>query len=182
MADLVAIEFRKDHLDLFRDFDCGQEPYERELAEWIRQESTIALSQGTKVWIYATSDKAIIGYGSLGVTRWNYPSPSAKRIALAIIPSLAIHRQYWGKPEGPREKRYSSQILDHLITEASFLPLKVPMLGLFVHPENLRAIKAYERANFRQFSQTSVDKVTGVTYCSMIRPLALSSGPRARQD
>jgi RimJ/RimL family protein N-acetyltransferase len=178
MTDLVAIEFRKEHLDLFRDFDCGQESYERELAEWIRKESITAVTQGTKVWVYATTDKAIIDYGSLGVTRWNYPSPSDKRIALAIIPNLAIHRQYWGKPERPREEGYSSQILDHLIVEASFLPLKVPMLGLFVHPENLRAIKAYEHANFRPFSQTSFDKVTGVTYCSMIRPLALSSGPR----
>jgi ribosomal protein S18 acetylase RimI-like enzyme len=91
-----------------------------------------------------------------------------------LIPAVAIQKQFWGKPDGPREGRYSSQILDHLITEAARLPIDVPVLGLFVHPQNQRAIKVYERAGFQQFTQTYTDKTTGIVYRSMIRPLVLS--------
>jgi hypothetical protein len=113
-----------------------------------------------------------VGYGSLTLIRWNYPDPSSKGTALALIPAVAIQKAYWGKPDGPREGRYSSQILDHLITEAAALPTADPILGLFVHPDNHRAVKVYERHAFQPFTQTYTGKTTGVTYRSLIRPLA----------
>ncbi len=174
-TSLIAVEFSADFLDLVKDFACGDEPHERELAEWIRQESVTALDRGAKVWIYVTPEKEVVGYGSLAVTRWNYPEPSSKRTSLALIPAVAIQKACWGKPDGPREGRYSSQILDHLITEAARLSATVPVLGLFVHPENQRAIKVYERAGFQPFSHTYTDKVSGVTYRSMIRDLQAPS-------
>jgi GNAT superfamily N-acetyltransferase len=174
-GSLIAVEFTEQHLPLVQTFACGEESYERELAEWIRLDSVSALNCGCKVWLYVTSEKEIVGYGSLGVTRWNYPEPSSKRAALALIPAVAIQKEFWGKPDGPREGRYSSQILDHLITEAGTHPIDVPLLGLFVHPENHRAIKAYERAGFQPFLQTYTDKTSGVIYRSMIRPLILSA-------
>jgi RimJ/RimL family protein N-acetyltransferase len=65
--------------------------------------------------------------------------------------------------------------MEFLLTEAARLPLDVPLLGLFVHPENLRAIRAYERAGFRPFLQRYADRASGVTYQSMIRPLTMSA-------
>jgi GNAT superfamily N-acetyltransferase len=91
---------------------------------------------------------------------------------LTLIPAVAIQKAFWGKPDGPRAERYSSQILDHLIVEAAQLPTDLPFLGLFIHPDNHRAIRVYERHGFQPFSQTATDKVTGVIYRSMIRPLA----------
>lgn len=126
---------------------------------------------------YATAEKEVVGFGSLGTSNWNYPDPSAKRLTVAVIPAVAIQTKWWGKPDGPREGRYSAQILDHLILEAAKLVLAVPVLGLFVHPSNVRACKVYERAGFQAFSRTYTDKTTGVTYRSMLRLLS----PAARQ-
>ena len=89
---------------------------------------------------------------------------------MAVIPAVAIQKKWWGKPDGPREERYSAQILDHLILEAT--KLAVPVLGLFVHPANVRACKVYERSGFQAFSRTYTDKATGVTYRSMLRLLS----------
>jgi GNAT superfamily N-acetyltransferase len=173
MADLlIAVPFQAEHVDLVRDFSCGEEAYERELAEWIQHDSLPTLARGGKVWLYVTAQKEIVGYGSLAVSRWNYPAPSNKRISLALVPAVAIQKAFWGKPDGPCEERYSSQILDHLIVEAARLPTDIPFLGLFVHPDNHRAIRVYERHGFQQFSQTATDKATGVIYRGMIRSLA----------
>ena len=132
---LIAVEFTEQHLALVQDFACGDESYERELADWIRTEAVAAVGRGAKVWLYVTPAKEVVGYGSLAVTRWRYPDPSSKRTALALIPAVAIQKRFWGKPDGPKEGRYSSQILDHLVTEAASLPVAVSVLGLFVHPE-----------------------------------------------
>ena len=42
-----------------------------------------------------------------------------------------------------------------------------PLLGLFVDPRNVRAIRVYEKAGFTRFSKTYRDQVSGVTYISM---------------
>jgi hypothetical protein len=47
MADLlIAVPFCAEHLDCVRDFACGEESYERELADRIREESLTTLSRG----------------------------------------------------------------------------------------------------------------------------------------
>jgi ribosomal protein S18 acetylase RimI-like enzyme len=169
---LIAVPFSAELLDLIRDFSCGEENYERELADWIRQDSLPTLARGGKVWLYATARKELVGFGSVALTRWHYPEPSSKRVELAVIPAVAIHTSYRRKPDGPREERYSSQILDHLIAEAAQLPVDVPVLALFVHPDNQGAIKLYSRFGFSFFPHSYTDKATGVTYKAMIRPLA----------
>ena len=170
-ASLVAIEFDESLLSQVQNFSCGEASYERELADWIRVESIRAIERGSKVWLYANESREVVGFSSLAVTRWRYPSSSDKRTSLAIIPAVAIQRSFWGKPDGPPEGRYSSQILDHLLVEAGLLRLDEPTIGLFVHPDNGRAIRAYERAGFQRFHHTYTDPTTRVVYVSMIRPL-----------
>jgi RimJ/RimL family protein N-acetyltransferase len=171
MSALVVVPFSAELLPLVDSFHCGDEPHERELADWIRQEAVPAMARGCNVWLYATPEKQIVGFGSLTTTRWSYPDPSSKRAAMALIPAVAIQTLFWGKPDGPREGRYSTQILDHLIVEAARLEGILPVLGLFVHPANQRAVKVYERAGFQPYTQTYTDKATGVIYSSMIRGL-----------
>ncbi len=173
---LIAVPFSAELLELVRDFSCGEESYERELADWIRQEAQTALERGGKVWLYATARKELVGFGSIALTRWHYPEPKSKRVSLAVIPAVAIQIPFRGKPDGPREERYSSQILDHLIAQAAQLPTDVPLLSLYVHPDNQGAINLYSRFGFSFFPHDYADKATGVTYRAMIRPLAKPAG------
>jgi len=109
---------------------------------------------------------------SLGLTRWKYPETDSPKTGLVVIPAVAIRREFWGKPEGPQQERYSSQIMQHLLSEALAWPGSLPALGLFVHPENHAAVKLYERFGFRTFHHTYTDPVTQITYRRLIRPLA----------
>lgn len=46
------------------------------------------------------------------------------------------------------------------------------MLGLFVHPQNVKAIKIYEeRFGFEGYSQSYQDKESGIIYLGMIRKI-----------
>ena len=89
---LVAIEFDESLLSHVQDFSCGEESYERELADWIRLESIRAIRRGCKVWLYANQSREVVGFSSLAITRWRYPLSSDKRVSLAIIPAVAIQR------------------------------------------------------------------------------------------
>lgn len=42
---LIAVEFTEQHLALVQDFACGDESYERELADWIRTEAVAAVGR-----------------------------------------------------------------------------------------------------------------------------------------
>ena len=82
---LLPVIFAPELLAKVEDFDCGDEPHERELAEWIKTESVTALARGTQVWLYATSEKEIVGFGSLGTSNWN-----ATGLTHTVVDILAI--------------------------------------------------------------------------------------------
>jgi ribosomal protein S18 acetylase RimI-like enzyme len=173
MPDLLQpIAFAPELLDEVQQFECGDEPYQKELAVWLFQDAVTALERGTKVWLYANQANAIVGFGSLGLTRWKYPDAGSPKTGLVIIPAVAVGRAFWGKPKGMPEDRCSSQIMRHLVAEALAWPGSLPALGLFVHPDNQAAIKLYSRFGFSQFHHVYTDPTTGVTYQSMVRTLA----------
>jgi GNAT superfamily N-acetyltransferase len=172
MPDLLRfVTFTPELLDEVRDFEYGDEPYQKELAAWMVNDAQTALQRGTKVWLYVNQAGEIVGYGSLGVTRWKYPDAAARKIEVVIVPAVALRKAFWGKPEGPPEERYSSQIMRHLLDEALAWPGRLPAVGLFVHPDNQAAIKLYQRFGFVPFSHSYTDPATGVTYRSFVRPL-----------
>jgi len=172
---LRFVVFTPDLLDEVRDFEYGDEPYQKELADWMRNDAVAALQRGTKVWLYVNQAGDIVGYGSLGITRWKNPDPSSRKVEVVIVPAVALRKEFWGKPQGPSEERYSSQIMVHLLDEARDWPGEPPAVGLFVHPNNQAAIKLYERFGFRAFSHTYTDNATGVVYRSFIRPIVRES-------
>jgi ribosomal protein S18 acetylase RimI-like enzyme len=173
MADLLRfVVFAPDLLDQVRDFDYGDEAYQKELADWMRNDAVPALGRGTKVWLYVNQAGEVVGYGSLGVTRWKYPEAASRKVELLVVPAVALRKTFWGKPAGAKEGRYSSQIMGHLLADALAWPGKLPAVGLFVHPHNQAAIQLYQRLGFRPFPHSYTDPVTGVTYRSFVRPLS----------
>jgi hypothetical protein len=120
----------------------------------------------------------IVGYGSLAISKWPDPMadpgllqkvPKLPKVPINLIPAVGINRQFQGQPAGsPPEERYSKQILDHLIMEATRQPA-TPVLGLYVHPGNAKAIRFYEKNGFITWnSQRYVNQETGVVYQGML--------------
>ena len=97
MGTLQAVAFDPSMIEAVAGFNCGDESWQRDLASWIINESHAAMDRGTKVWLYVESAGEIVGYGSLGTTNWKYPDPDSRRTMVAIIPAVAIQRQFHGQ-------------------------------------------------------------------------------------
>lgn len=170
---LKALPFVPDYVNLpaVRSFDCGDEPWEREVAAWIQGGPGGVLDdlqRGCEVWLYVTDEDGLVGLGSLAASRWQWPLPESPRVPISLIPMVGIQKRFWGKPDGPPDERFSARILDHLIFQAMGHTERQPLLGLFVDPRNVRAIRVYEKAGFTHFSKTYTDQASGVTYISML--------------
>lgn len=173
------IIFEERHLQLpaVQQIDCGNAPWEREVADWIADRIPDGVLHDTRhyrteVWLYATEDDGLIGFGSLGVTKWQL-SPGNPRVRLYIIPNLGLDRRFHGQPDDGSEDRFSNQIMDHLISEARTRAAAAmgqpgacePLLGLFVHPQNHKARHIYiDRFNFAETTVTNHNDETGVDY------------------
>ncbi len=164
--------FSEQLLPLVQDFDCGDEPWEREVADWIKAplgahgalDEMDAGLRSCRVWLYAEQPNEVVGFGSLGPSRW--PSPIGP---INLIPNVGMRRQYHGQPgpPAPIEERFSMQIMRDLIDEAHKLG-QSPLLALYVHPQNAKAIRLYTRLGFRNYSKTWTDPQSGVVYQGMI--------------
>ncbi len=141
---------------------CGDEPWAQAATEWITSSEVLDSidNHKTKAWVYRNSeeDDAIVGFSSLAATGWQkWPPPDGKRSRLLYIPQLGLDKRFRGYPPDP-EWRYASQIMEHLIGQATSLakqiqqekpPSKhVKLLTLKVHRENAAARKVYERYGF----------------------------------
>src|SRR3990172_3201822 len=137
---LIAVPYDGSHATLFAAFDCGTTLPAQLAAEWIKGPMAIrSLRRGNKIWAYFGSSDALVGFGSLGTTKWSMPPPDGEKIELAFIPMLAIALEFQGKPVGCRcRDRFSGQLLSDLISKAAALQL--PLLGLFCDPANVKAM------------------------------------------
>jgi GNAT superfamily N-acetyltransferase len=137
------------------DFYCGDEFWEMEPAIWLKapaHHDDCALSRmrsgNATVWLYRHPvSNEIIGFGSLGRTRWRFPGASGRAV-INLIPHSAVAKEYWGEPSGPKEDRYASQIIGDIAEEAKAQSGCEPILGLFVQENNTRAIRFYLRTGF----------------------------------
>lgn len=143
------------------------------MADWIRADDGALEHQarGGDVWLYATEAGEIVGFGALGVSHWRWPTNKDRPRRVSVIAALGVDMRFQGQPPGPPEQRYAAQILRNLIAEAADVPAGERLVGLFVHPENARAIRFYERVGFQHFFRTYTDPDTSVTYRSMILQL-----------
>jgi GNAT superfamily N-acetyltransferase len=115
------------------------------------------MKKGTRVWLFETAEKEIVGFGSLGTSRWSWPPPDGSKATITLIPMLGIAERFHGQPPAP-ELRYSRQIMGHLIAESRELARvgreteagEPEWLALMVHRDNARAIRFYEQCGFEQ--------------------------------
>lgn len=154
---LYADELTEDDRSELIDFDCGQEPWARAATEWLLGSDVweSIKKRGTRVWLYRTESNVVVGFGSLGVTRRRWPPPDGSYGNLLIIPMLGLDYRFHGQPPDPA-KRFSSQIVGHLRYEAKRLLAEhqdpsretTPLLVLYVHKDNLAAIRLYQKFGF----------------------------------
>jgi hypothetical protein len=171
-ASLVRIPFTEDLLTKVQAFDCGSEPWQLEVSNWIKAPpgaggAVDALKRGVRVWLYTDADGNLLGFGSLAEATQRWPRSKDPPIPVSLIPWLALDRRFWRKPEGPPEERFSGLILRDLIAEARASQEERTLLTLYVHIDNLAAIKLYERAGFRELHKPYTDKTTGWVYKRM---------------
>lgn len=148
--------FRRELLDDVKDFYCGDEPWSKAQAQWIKEDAIQALETSKwplEVWLYYNSKKELVGYSSLGKTSRRYPNQEHDHVYLSIIPHLAIQYHFRGKPD--EGKRYSHQIMEDLLFKANKAKKKnkYQILILDVHEENERAISFYKKYDFHQLDE-----------------------------
>ncbi len=169
---LHVLPFAPDLLARVQPFDCGDEPWEREVSDWIKrppgQDGAIdALGRGMAIWLYVDDAGAVVGFGSLDRAEQRWPTAKDPKIAASIIPWVAVERRFWGQPPGPPEERYASQILGDLVATAIQIRDERPVLVLYVHEQNARAVAFYQRAGFLELHKPYTDSATGWRYKRM---------------
>jgi len=152
---LRVVEFSAVDLPHVQAFDCGDNDWSLLAARWIKSAPPFpgALKSiedhGNAVWLYfldAVDEEFLVGFTSLGQTRWPLPPPDGPRRNVGFIPMLAVASAFQGKPTAAARGRYVDEMLEHLIEQA--LRQEYRELCLFVHKDNQRAIRLYERYGF----------------------------------
>ena len=152
---LYAVEFAEADQAQLAGFSCGEEAWSKHVTEWICGSDVFdSMARGTRVWLFETGEGEIVGFGSVGPTRWKWPPPGGTPTNILLIPMLGIDARYQGQPPDP-EWRYSRQIMGHLIAEGQRIAREWPGDGerpgwmvLMVRRDNARAIRFYERCGF----------------------------------
>jgi ribosomal protein S18 acetylase RimI-like enzyme len=171
--ELRKIPFTEELLPRVQPFACGDEPWQREVSDWIKAPRGAAgavdeLERGTRIWLYITEEGELVGFGSLAATMQRWPATKSPPIPATVIPVLGVDSKFWGQPPGPPEDRYSARLLDDLIEEARAQRQERPILVLYVHLANVRGIRFYERAGFTELHKPYTDKRTGQQYKRMV--------------
>lgn len=152
---LEPLRFCEADLPLVENFYCGDEPWSVVAAEWIRAPAVhdpgalySVANRGNEVFLYFDGPQ-LVGFGSLGKCKWSYPGRKDQRIEFSYIPQVALAADFQRKPAGAVDgERYSDAVIQDLIGRANLHGLE--MLALQVSTENLKAIRLYQRYDFRE--------------------------------
>lgn len=149
---LERFDFSKERLDTVKDFYCGSNPWETEVADWIKSPDgalDTMNARGASVWLYASKKDGFVGYSSLATTDWNYPTKKDPKVSHRHVLYMGIRYELRREPLGARrEDRYAYQIMRDLAAEVLKDARYPNMMSLYVHPDNVRAIRFYENYGF----------------------------------
>ena len=150
---LYAAEFTEADQARLVGFSCGDDSRSRHVTEWILGTDVLdSMQRGTRVWLFETEQREVVGFGSIGTSIWKWPPPNGARTTVVIIPMLGIETRFQGQPSDPNW-RYARQIMSHLLAEGERIARewsgdadkKPQWLVLMVHRDNARAIRFYEQ-------------------------------------
>jgi len=142
-----AKKFTPADRDLVERFHCGDSDSAAAMAGWITGDGCLeSIRRGTEVWLFLSDDGRLIGFGSLGVTCWPWPSPADRKERVSIIPALAVSSEFQGRREVADGDTYALRILKFLIQKAKHLG--PAWLVLYVAKKNAAALKLYARLGF----------------------------------
>jgi len=150
---LEAEDFTAASLSAVQGFNSGDNPdWALPVNEWITGGGAVAALTAAKrrsaTWLY-WHRKKLVGYGSLGTTVRPVPPPRGPKIEVSIIPFFGVDRHYHGRPRwAARSERFSGQIILDLIGRARLL--RLPLLTLYCHIQNKRAMRFYEKFDFKR--------------------------------
>jgi ribosomal protein S18 acetylase RimI-like enzyme len=166
---LRKVSFDESWLDRVRDFHCGDDPWDLEVSDWIKDPNPGGALDHLKkgrcdVWLYLNDGDDVAGFSSLGSTKWKYPTSEDPKAQLNLIPNVAVASAFQGQG-------FFKMIMGHLYHEAKQKTDRLPLIGLFVHPSNEDAIGIYHYLGFADFYHFYEDKQTKVVYRSMVRKL-----------
>ncbi len=69
---LYAVPFTETDQARMVGFSCGDELWSRHVSEWILGSDVVdSMKKGTRVWLFETAAREIIGFGSIGTSKWN---------------------------------------------------------------------------------------------------------------
>jgi ribosomal protein S18 acetylase RimI-like enzyme len=158
-VELRAVEFSAKHLPRVQHFECRSSLSAEFAADWIKQappaKGALRSIQdyGNEVWLYyAANRRDLIGFSSLGTTRWRIPPPDGPRREAGFLPMLAVASRFQGKMAEPGKRRYSDLILYDTIAKARERQFRE--LCLFVHEDNIRALRLYTKHGFEIIGET----------------------------
>ena len=173
MVGLQRFGFTPDLLPAVQDFDCGNEPWELVVSEYLKASTTASESAAAsvslptdhplhaRIWLYVTTEGDLVGFGALAKGSQRYPKPKDDPIPTSVLIYLAVDKQFHGQPKGPSHERYAAQILRNLIDEARQLARERSLLTLYVDEASEKAIRFYRKAGFAELHKTYKDKATG---------------------
>jgi len=107
-SNLTRIPFAVDLLPMVESFGCGDEPWQREVSDWIKAPpgaggAVEELEHGAQVWLYATEEGEVVGFGSLAAASQRWPRSKDPPIPASVIPMLGVDQRLWGQPPGPAD-------------------------------------------------------------------------------
>ena len=158
------------HSTSVQGFDCGDKYWEKEVSGWLKVPDEW-LKLLCEVWLYVNEWDELVGFGSLAPTKWKWPDQTSPRVPGNLIPAMALGKGFRKVPKEPDSKRYSIQIIDHLISETRNHPERQRFLGLYVHPDNEKAIGLYREVGFIDFHHRWLNKEINREYLSMVLKL-----------
>jgi hypothetical protein len=150
---LEVADFLPADLPLVANFSCGTEPWGTAMSEWIKAPPTAKFGNSThdtSIWLYYHPDGRIVGFGSLGLTRWTDPYPDGPWRDLSIIPAIAIQTEFHHLPRHHDEEdnpSFSHQIVGDLLGKSLLQP--PDFVVLCVHRDNRKAIALYRQFGFK---------------------------------